>query len=310
MKRLALYVFWEKDGFVRDYVSYYLKGLKSVTRDITVIVNGSLSPECRTRLEKQDIDILVRKNEGLDFGAWQHALLHKGWDKLHEYDELILCNCSCYGPVYPFSEMFDAMSSRSCDFWGINRQPALPGKFIGPPQHHFSIKEHIQSYFYVFRKKALTSSAFQQWWDNLRCAENYWEEVGFHEMEFSGYLERSGLTGATYMDFEKYRRLAPGGDAFNVCADTQLTEDRNPLVKRKLILGNSPAVIPVLKHIIHATDYPLACITDDLGREFPYSRLKHDKCRILSCCLGQTAREHYKVKAFKYDLLKKAARSK
>ena len=147
MKRLALYVFWEKDGIVRDYVAYYLQALKSVAQDITVIVNGSLSPEGRTRLEKLGIDILVRNNEGLDFGAWKHALLHRGWENIHGYDELVLCNCTCYGPVYPFSEMFSIMSRRVCDFWGINRQPDLPGKFLGPEQHRFPVREHIQSFF-------------------------------------------------------------------------------------------------------------------------------------------------------------------
>lgn len=102
MNRLALYVFWEKDGIVRDYVTYYLNALKEVAQDIIVIVNGKLSAEGRKKLEELGADILVRENEGLDFAAWKAALEDIGWDKLSLYDELILCNSSCYGPVYPF----------------------------------------------------------------------------------------------------------------------------------------------------------------------------------------------------------------
>ena len=307
MNRLALYVFYEPHGILRAYVRQYIEGLLQITPDVLLIANGGLTDESKDALDALGVRWMQRENRGLDFGAWKAGLERTGWDKVQALDELVLCNCSCYGPVYPFSEMFDVMSRTSCDFWGINRQPALPHRFLGPAQHRFPVREHIQSYFYVFRKTALTAPVFQRWWKELRCAESYWEEVGLHEMEFSGWLEKNGLIGATYMDFEKYRRLAPEGDAFNLCADIQLIEDRNPLVKRKLILGSSPAVIPVLNHIIHATDYPTGCIIDDLRRELPYSRLKHDKCRILSCCLGKKARAHYKVKAFKYDLLKKAA---
>ena len=92
MKRLALYVFWEKDGIVRDYVTYYLNGLKEVAQDIVVIVNGKLTANGRQKLEAQGIDILVRENYGLDFAAWKAAFEYLGWDKVHSYDELILCN--------------------------------------------------------------------------------------------------------------------------------------------------------------------------------------------------------------------------
>lgn len=90
MNRLALYVFWEKDGIVRDYVTYYLNALKEVAQDIIVIVNGKLSAEGRKKLEELGADILVRENEGLDFAAWKAALEDIGWDKLSLYDELIL----------------------------------------------------------------------------------------------------------------------------------------------------------------------------------------------------------------------------
>lgn len=173
-----------KNGIVHDYVTYYLKGLQDVARDITVIVNGTLSVKGRKALEALGVDILVRKNEGLDFAAWQAALLALGWDTLESYDELILCNCSCYGPVYPFSEAFQTMGMRDCDFWGMTRHPQVNTRLI-PGDPNSRIEEHIQSYFMVFRKTLLASSRFRRWWETLVPAKSYQEEVGYHETKFS-----------------------------------------------------------------------------------------------------------------------------
>lgn len=45
--RAAFYVFYDKNGEVRDYVSYYLEGLKDVAGTLCVIVNGALSSDGR-----------------------------------------------------------------------------------------------------------------------------------------------------------------------------------------------------------------------------------------------------------------------
>ena len=307
MNRLACYVFWEQKGDVHDHVAYYLKGLLEVARDVVVIVNGELSGQGRKRLETLGVDFFIRENAGLDFAAWQAALKRIGWDKLLQYDELILCNCSCYGPVYPFSEMFGEMEKRECDFWGINRQPDLPGKFIGDSGNRFPLKGHIQSYFYVFRQQALRSDAFREWWGELVPAKSYWEEVRSHELEFSGFLERHGLAGAAYMDFDKYNALAPESDACNLCADIQL-EDRNPLVKRKLFLRTSPVTLRVLRFLQTRTFYPVEYILADMARSIPHSLSNFIKYALLArICFGRR-RTHYTAKAEKIKILREYCR--
>ena len=269
MTRLALYVFFHKEGILEEYVVYYLRGLKAVCADIVLIANGGLSEEAKRQLEALSVQYIVRENKGVDFAAWKAGLSYVGWDKVRQYDELVLCNCSCYGPVYPFSEAFDRMKERSCDFWGINRQPDLPDKLVGPAGARFPMTEHIQSYFYVFRDRVLHSEAFRSWWDNLVEAGSYWEEIREHELKFSGWLEKAGFVGDTLMDFQKYRALAPSGDAWSVCADVQLAEDRNPLVKRKAVFSSSDVAIRVLEHLRCHTDYPVEILlTDEPNRNY------------------------------------------
>lgn len=302
MKRLALYVFWEKNGIVHDYVTYYLKGLQDVARDITVIVNGTLSVEGRKALEALGVDILVRKNEGLDFAAWQAALLALGWDTLESYDELILCNCSCYGPVYPFSEAFQTMGMRDCDFWGMTRHPQVNTRLI-PGDPNSRIEEHIQSYFMVFRKTLLASSRFRRWWETLVPAKSYQEEVGYHETKFSRYFESAGYTSSCFMDTEKYFHLLPNENACLLYADRMLAEDRMPLVKRKLFvdsehwwnskcLGHVPG--DVLRWLKENTSYPEAFIWQDLlaTQKFSFVKDALHLNYILPSSLSENQKKH------------------
>ena len=51
IKRLALYIFYEKEGYVSDYVKYYVKELKKVTDRVVFIANGQILPEGRKEIE-------------------------------------------------------------------------------------------------------------------------------------------------------------------------------------------------------------------------------------------------------------------
>ena len=238
VKRLALYIFYDKEGFVSDYVKYYVKALKEVTDRIVFIVNGKIQPEGRKEIEGLGLEIFNRENKGLDFGAWKETILSIGFPEIGKYDELVLCNCSSYGPAYPLSEVFSKMEQRKCDFWGITRHPATGSEIIaGNPET--AIVEHIQSYFIVFSRRVVESNGFQKWWTELEPTSNYSIEVGLHENRFTQYLHDCGFTYDTYVDCDKYfRRNCPYNTTF-ACADELLTADRDPFIKRKLFVNEA-----------------------------------------------------------------------
>ncbi|WP_443898406.1 hypothetical protein [Parasutterella excrementihominis] len=62
MKRLALFVFFEKNGQLRDYVKFYLKELLKVSSSVIVIANGKLTPESRRKIEGLGCEVQVREN--------------------------------------------------------------------------------------------------------------------------------------------------------------------------------------------------------------------------------------------------------
>lgn len=233
-KKLAIYVHSDSKGKVRDYVIYCLQELQRVVSDILFVMNGMLSAESMKKLEALGIDVLVRNNTNYDFGGWKAGIEYYGYDKIAEYDELLLTNGSYYGPIYPFSEMWEEMDKRECDFWGINRHPDKELYTI-PGNKDTRYIEHIQSYWLVFRKKLLESEIFKNYWMNLRQLKNYQELLGYGEMKLTQYFEKEGFVSAVYMDFEKYKKLIDRNPTF--LSDIQVIEDRCPIIKRKYFSG-------------------------------------------------------------------------
>ena len=188
MQRLALYVFYHKDGILAEHVLYYLQGLQTVASRVILIANGRLSDNAKARLDALAVSWIVRDNTGLDFAAWKCALERVGYEKLGDYDEIILCNCSCYGPIYPFTEVFSAMEPQPCDFWGLFRHPEVPETYPA----------HLQSYFLVLRRSLTTSQAFRTYWQTVKTARNWDEAVG-QEVQFTRYFEEKGFSSRAYM---------------------------------------------------------------------------------------------------------------
>ena len=119
-KRYAIFVFYDGEGIVDDYSTYFLRELQKVTDRILCIVNGKVTEEGIKKLQACSSEVLVRENKGLDITAYNLGLFRDGYDTLCSYDEAIVCNATVFGPFYPFSEMFDSMAKRDLDFWGIS----------------------------------------------------------------------------------------------------------------------------------------------------------------------------------------------
>ncbi|MDR1913432.1 MAG: rhamnan synthesis F family protein, partial [Clostridiales bacterium] len=154
-KRACIYCIYDKDGVIDDYIPYQLNDLRKNIAFLHCVVNGKLTPEGREKLEAIADEVFVRENKGLDIIAHKKAIEYIGWDKLEEYDELVLTNDTCFGPVYPYKECFDWAKVRNMDFWGLTWGSKVD--WLGKTEylHSNDAKNHIQSYFTVLRKPLL-----------------------------------------------------------------------------------------------------------------------------------------------------------
>lgn len=277
-KRYCICVFWERDGIVRDYFSYYLKGLQEVAEKILVVVNGKISEDSRKLLSDMGINILVRENKGLDFWAYKAGIETAGYEELSKYDELILTNCTCYGPIRPFSEMFEEMKNRDCDFWGITKHPEH--SFFRVNKKKVKIVEHIQSYFIVFNNSMFTSKDFKNYWKHLKKVRTFKEAVAYNEISFTKYFKDKGFKDDSYVDINIHKQLVDNP----MCVTYKLLKKGIlPVVKRKAICGEFDQLFireltsksaQIIKFLKDNTNYDTKMIYQDLLATKPMSEIK------------------------------------
>ena len=229
MKRLGIYFFYDKEGIVDDYVPYYLNALKPFCSELCVVVNGILNDEGRKKLETCSDKLIVRVNKGLDSWASKETIESYGYEAIKEYDELLLNNFTSFGPIYPFSIMFDKMANKECDFWGHCRYFSQSSKVRNQP-----IPNHLMSHFVVFRKNILESFYFKYYWDTLQEVNNYDDARLYHEFRLTPYFENLGFVSSSFIDDEinvKY----PDINTSVLCTYNQLKENKSPILKRKAL---------------------------------------------------------------------------
>ena len=143
MKRLAIFSFFDKDGFVDRYVEILLRELREISSFLVIAVNGKLDKDGKELFERYADNIVIRKNIGHDGGAYADVCInHIGEKKLSTYDEVIFTNDTFFGPFISLQNIFAEMEVRNCDFWGLNI-------------FRNGFWSFIESYFLVFRKKVI-----------------------------------------------------------------------------------------------------------------------------------------------------------
>lgn len=161
-KKLAIFVHWDQDNIIDDYVVKYMRELQLIAKDIVFVSNSNISQKEQSKLSQLVDHIIIRENIGYDFMAWRDGLRYIEYKNLSQYDEVIIANDSCYAPLHPFSEMFDVMEKKDCDFWGITET--------------YTYKYSLNSYFVVFRKTVLRSVCFKNFWEIIKI-EKYKSDV-------------------------------------------------------------------------------------------------------------------------------------
>lgn len=193
-KRIAMYVIYDKDGILDNFRKYYLTELRKVCDTIVGVVSGTLTPESREELEELTDDFFVRENKGLLAGSWIDGIDHIGWDKLAEYDELLMLNDSFFGPFYPLSEMMDAAEKSDADFYGCmkNFEEKEYTQIAGRKLKHGHFRGSI-CYFYIIKERLLHSSEFKRYWSAMPDIKQDWDTYFYAEIDFYDYVRDAGF---------------------------------------------------------------------------------------------------------------------
>ncbi|MDR2446258.1 MAG: rhamnan synthesis F family protein, partial [Treponema sp.] len=197
--RAAVYVIYDEQGVIDDYIPYQLSDLKRNLSFLLVVVNGFLSEAGRRKLAPLADHIIVRENKGFDAEALKAGLEYAGWDALSQYDELLLMNDTCFGPLYPFKAVFDEMNARDCDFWALNGCPLRPARRGWKPPRYGFVPAHLCSNFICLRKTILQSPHFKAYWKALPPIKSFKDAVVKHEFLFTKYFEDRGFVSGKFV---------------------------------------------------------------------------------------------------------------
>jgi O-antigen biosynthesis protein len=176
-----IYVHWDARGQVRPDVLEQLRAYRAHA-DLAFV---SAAPALRDRpgemaaLRKLCDVVLVRQNEGYDFGSWQAGLAFcKPY--LRNASRLILTNDSCYGPLNPLDVLFERLAASRADVVGLTESTA--------------IRSHLQSYFVAYGARLLRSSLFWLFWEQIGIWSSKLDLVMAYEVGWSGVLADAGFT--------------------------------------------------------------------------------------------------------------------
>lgn len=185
MRRAAVFAHFDKDNIVDEYVYYYLKALMSITQKTVFVTVSNISNNDSDRLRKLNVDVIKRANIGYDFYSYKMGIRSL---ELSEFDELIICNDSVFGPFYPLQNVIEKMDKEECDFWGITQS--------------YQFKQHIQSYFICFRASVIRSECFSNFWNDLTIIDDKNQLIQAYEIGLSRRLYESGFESTALI---KYR---------------------------------------------------------------------------------------------------------
>ncbi len=263
IRRLIVYVIWDRRGDVEEYVAHALDGLREHASHILAVVNGELTDAGRAKLEPLADEVLVRENRGFDIWGHKHALDHLG-PRIDEFDELILTNDTWFGPVRPYGPVFARMDASLADFWGMtDHAREEPNPFTGEGVLHY----HLQSFWIAVRRRMFLSAQWRAYWRALPEMPGYFDAVLQHEAVFTEHFAGAGFRHAVAFPSEDYPTDHPA--LFN---PDLLLGDGCPLLKRRPFFHYPPfldrhAVIGrELLSVVGGYGYPTELIWEDVAR--------------------------------------------
>jgi lipopolysaccharide biosynthesis protein len=201
-RQLCLFAHFDPDGRIDSYVLHYLKELRERLKADIVFVTASpvLDQADRRRVAELTRRIIHRRNRALDFGSWNTAIRHLGWQEIEQYRGLLIANDSVYGPFQSLSRV-----EREMDHATPDPHPVALGLTASE-----ETEPHLQSYFLWFNQAAVRSSQFRRFWNRFIYHRSKHRIIMRCEIGLSRTLRRAGASLISVFDGAKALAEAEG----------------------------------------------------------------------------------------------------
>lgn len=258
MKRLLLYVHFNKFNDLSSHVEYQLTQMRPLFSKLVFISNSSLSDQKRDELLEKGLitDFLQRENTGFDFAAWRDGMHWIGFDFLKDYDSVTLMNDTCFGPLWDIKEVYNRFEADpETDFWGMTNFRA-----------NQQFKEHLQSYYLSFSRRVVQSEAFQQFWIGVKNYSDVQDVINNYETQVTTNLTDVGFKYKAVFDTVNADTTGMLHPDFSYYNPTAILKHQVPFIKVKTIDANQHIIPYVLDEIERKTDYPVELIISHMSK--------------------------------------------
>lgn len=286
VRRAFLFAGYDVDGIVDEYVIRYVRQLAR-HGDVFYLADSFLHRDELEKIRDETVEAWAIPHGRYDFGSY--AMLMRdlvGWDRLEQYDEVVLANDSCY-TIADFDHVFERMDRRPCDWWGFQaskvdfaRSTGAKGPIpLAEAKRRFARDWeprqmdhlHLSSYFLALRRPAFTEPMFHQLMEQVSAQPTKSSIVAKYEIGLSRALLASGHDFDTFIeDLYPFHPLYTE-DTFELAAQGF------PLLKRTFLVENSTSTPDLArwKERVQAVapGAPVDLIEKNLARVGPHDQL-------------------------------------
>ena len=180
-RRGAVIAHFDPDGRIAPHVRRMVDSISSFSEQVVFVSTSDLLPAEHDWATGR-ATVLVRPNVGHDFVSYREGI--RTLDLTHT-DELVVCNDTAVFTDPGIVASGARSTARNADFWGIT-----PGYGFTP---------HLQSYFIVFGRRALESTSFARFWDEVEVLGSRDDVITSFEVGLSAALRADGLHADTVL---------------------------------------------------------------------------------------------------------------
>lgn len=257
MKRLLLYVHYNKYNQLSDHVVYQLKKMRSLFSRVIFISNSQLSEKDLAYLKQEQLldDFIQRANQGFDFAAWHDGMEYIGFNQLSDYDNITTMNDTCFGPLHELAPYYSKYEQdESVDFWGITNHR----EFAKYP-------EHLQSYFIAFNKQLINAQVFYDFWKEVVVYTDVQHVINSYETTFTQKFIDAGFKYQAIVDTLNLDASGLAYPDFSYWDPRTILINNSPFIKVKAVGAHHGISNYLLDYIDKKTDYPTNLIINHMS---------------------------------------------
>ena len=185
-------------------------------------------PSSISALKKASDCLIIRSNEGYDYGSWMTGL-RISKDLIKNRQQVVLTNDSFWGPVRPLNGLLERLKQSTGDVVGLT--------------DNLMYEPHLQSPFLLFKNKAIQCQAFWNFWENIQRWDNKRSIVKNYEVGLPVLLREQG------MKLESLYSKGSNGNIFHAEWRSLILDHGFPFLKVSLLRDNP--------HQINIDDWPM-----------------------------------------------------